>query len=74
MMPGLDGFGTLAGLRRLPGLAEVPVVFVTARAQSHEVAEYRALGALEVIIKPFDPISLGTLLEEVWQQHLGSGS
>jgi two-component system OmpR family response regulator len=58
MMPGLDGPGTLALIRELPAHAETPVIFMTARAQTSETDQYRALGALDVIIKPFDPMAL----------------
>lgn len=58
MMPGLDGPGTLALIRQRPDQAETPVVFMTARVTSSETDQYRALGALDVIVKPFDPMSL----------------
>ncbi len=58
MMPRLDGPGTLALIRGLPGHAGTPVIFMTARAQTSETDQYRALGALDVIIKPFDPMAL----------------
>ncbi|HEX4956184.1 MAG TPA: response regulator [Thermoanaerobaculia bacterium] len=69
MMPGLDGFATLGQLRRLSGLEQTPIVFVTARSQAHEVAEYEALGALDVIVKPFDPIGLADRLVSLWDRH-----
>jgi len=58
MMPELDGPGTLARLREVPATADIPVIFMTAKAQPHEVAGYRALGAAGVIAKPFDPMTL----------------
>jgi CheY-like chemotaxis protein len=58
MMPELDGPGTFARLRENPATAAIPVIFMTAKAQPHEVASYRALGAAGVIAKPFDPMSL----------------
>jgi two-component system OmpR family response regulator len=58
MMPELDGPGTFARLREDPATASIPVIFMTAKAQPHEVASYRALGAAGVIAKPFDPMSL----------------
>jgi len=58
MMPGLDGPGTLRLVRERPAQATTPVIFMTARAQSSEVEQYRRLGALDVIIKPFDPMIL----------------
>jgi CheY-like chemotaxis protein len=36
MMPGMDGPATLNEIRKRSGLAATPVVFITARAQSHE--------------------------------------
>ena len=58
MMPGLDGPATLAELREQPGLAEVPVIFLTAKAQRRDVDRLLALGAAGVIPKPFDPLTL----------------
>ena len=58
MMPGLDGPATLARARQLDGHAATPAIFMTARAMPDEVAGLEALGALGVITKPFDPLSL----------------
>lgn len=54
-MPGMDGPQTLQALRSLAALADVPAVFLTARTQASDVTRLRALGALDVIAKPFDP-------------------
>ncbi|MBI3948609.1 MAG: response regulator [Armatimonadetes bacterium] len=67
MMPGMDGPTTLKALRGLPSTAETPVVFVTAKAQPHEVARYRELGALGVITKPFDPMALSDEVRRLWE-------
>ncbi|MCP4656481.1 MAG: response regulator [bacterium] len=69
MMPELDGPGTLRALRRIPQLAATPVIFVTAKAQPDEVAEYRKMGALEVIVKPFNPMTLGQQVRRIWTEH-----
>src|ERR1700749_709038 len=54
MMAGMDGPATLAGLyRENPHLTTIPVIFITARTQAHEVERFTALGAAGVIIKPF---------------------
>ena len=58
MIPGLDGPGTLKLVRERPNQATTPVIFMTARAQSGEVDQYRKLGAVDVIVKPFDPMIL----------------
>lgn len=44
MMPGMDGPSTLAALRQRPALANVPVAFMTAKVQPHEVEQLIALG------------------------------
>ncbi|ABS01823.1 response regulator [Kineococcus radiotolerans] len=58
MMPGTDGPGTLARLRAAPAGAAVPVVFLTASVQRHQVAQLGALDVLGVLSKPFDPMEL----------------
>jgi two-component system, OmpR family, response regulator len=58
MMPGMDGPTTLARLRERAELAAVPVVFITARSQTREVEQFKALGAAGIITKPFDPMTL----------------
>jgi len=58
MMPGMSGPEVLAKLKADPSTAAIPVIFVTARAQPHDIADYVAKGANSVITKPFEPISL----------------
>src|SRR5258707_8614949 len=58
MMPVMDGPTTLARLRADVRIAMVPVVFMTARAQAREIDLFRSLGAVGVIPKPFDPMTL----------------
>lgn len=62
MMPGLDGPQTLLRIRELAGYRQVPVVFITARAQAGEQERLRQLGAVGVITKPFDPLRLASEL------------
>jgi two-component system OmpR family response regulator len=58
MMPVMDGPTTLKRLRENPRTVDIPVVFMTARAQSRELDLFRSLGAIGVISKPFDPMTL----------------
>jgi len=58
MMPVMDGPATLVRLREDARTASIPVIFMTARAQASEVDRFRSLGAVGVIPKPFDPITL----------------
>jgi CheY-like chemotaxis protein len=58
MMPGMDGPTTLGKLRAQEATAKTPVIFMTAKIQKQEVARYLELGAVGVIGKPFDPMTL----------------
>ncbi|HVT72585.1 MAG TPA: hybrid sensor histidine kinase/response regulator [Lacunisphaera sp.] len=52
-MPKLDGHGVLAAIRGMPELAEVPLVFLTARSDRRDQREAMTLGADDFISKPF---------------------
>ena len=67
MMPELDGPALLARLQDDPRTARIPVVFMTARVQPAELAHYRSLGALDVVIKPFDPLTLAGQIRHIWE-------
>lgn len=69
MMPGMDGPAVLEALRSRPGFAATPVAFMTAKIQPSEVAYYKRLGAIDVISKPFDPMTLPDRIREVWAQY-----
>ncbi|MGF1535776.1 MAG: response regulator [Elainellaceae cyanobacterium] len=58
MMPERDGIETLASLKLLPDTQEIPVIFLTARAQAADRRRFYSLGAKGVIAKPFDPMTL----------------
>lgn len=69
MMPGMDGPETLTNLRKLPCAGDTPILFMTAKAQSHEQKHYMALGAIGVVTKPFDPMTLSDKVTELWKNH-----
>ena len=69
MMPDMDGPTVLQHLRERPATAQLPIVFMTAKAQAHEVNSYREMGALDVISKPFDPMALSAKLADIWSQN-----
>jgi CheY-like chemotaxis protein len=64
MMPGMDGPTTLTHLRRNSKTSDIPVLFMTARAQTREVEHFYSLGAQGVISKPFDPMSLAGVVRD----------
>ncbi len=53
MMPGLDGFGLLAALRKNPQIATLPVIMLSARAGEEASTEGLFAGADDYLIKPF---------------------
>lgn len=71
MMPDLDGLATLALLRADPATAHIPVIFMTAKVQRRDTGRYRDSGAIGVIPKPFDPM---TLADEVRALVAGADS
>jgi DNA-binding response OmpR family regulator len=58
MMPELDGFGVLHILHQDPETANIPFVFLSARADKTEIREGMNLGADDYITKPFDTTDL----------------
>lgn len=69
MMPKMDGPSTLAKLREIPQTSTTPVIFMTAKVQAGEVAYYKSLGALGVIAKPFDPMTLSDQVLSLWAKQ-----
>jgi two-component system OmpR family response regulator len=66
MMPGLDGPATLKRMRESAPIANIPVIFLTAKLLPAEVARFLQLGAIGVIGKPFDPLKLGDEVFALW--------
>lgn len=69
MMPEMDGPDTLKALQQLPETAQTPAIFMTAKVQPQEVAHYKELGAIGVVSKPFDPMSLAATINDIWTSH-----
>lgn len=67
MMPGMNGATALTEIRKIDSVKHIPVVFMTAKVQQHEIREYISLGALDVISKPFDPMQLSDQVTLIWQ-------
>ncbi len=65
MMPGMDGPTTLKNLREIPGLQTTPVIFLTAKVQPNEIQNFIAMGAVDVIPKPFDPMTLAEQIRDI---------
>jgi CRP-like cAMP-binding protein/CheY-like chemotaxis protein len=63
MMPGLDGYGVLHILSRNPATANIPFVFLTAKADRQDFREGMNMGADDYITKPFDGLDLLKVIE-----------
>lgn len=68
MMPNMDGPATLKKIRSHQELDHIPVVFMTARVQPAEIQEYINLGAADVVAKPFNPMTLSTEIQDIWDR------
>lgn len=67
LMPGMGGLEVLESVRQVAGYESVPVVFLTGVAQEDELEALRRSGAVEVITKPFDPMTLADRIDGVWK-------
>ncbi len=72
MMPDMGGPQTLQRLRQRDEGRDIPVLFMTAKSRLAEVEQLRALGAIGVIHKPFDPITLPKEIRRLWEGRHGS--
>ena len=57
-MPGLDGFATAAHIKQREKTRHIPIIFLTAQPQPAAIARGLALGAAAYLIKPFDPTTI----------------
>lgn len=70
MMPEMDGPTTLKNLQLNEKTKDIPVIFITAKAQNHEIKLFNETGVIGVITKPFDPISLCSNIKEIWEKSI----
>ena len=67
MMPGMDGPEVFRRMKLDPYAKTIPVIFMTAKVQPHEVQGYMALGAVAVIPKPFEAMLLAAQVTRIWK-------
>jgi CRP/FNR family cyclic AMP-dependent transcriptional regulator len=63
MMPELDGYGVLHILSRGQQTADIPFIFLTAKAEKEDFRRGMSLGADDYIVKPFDDVALLQTIE-----------
>jgi len=64
MMPGMDGPTTFLELRKIPEIAEIPVILLTAKVQGADQKRFANLGVSAVLFKPFDPLTLARQMSD----------
>ncbi len=63
MMPELDGYGVLYLLSKNPKLANIPFIFMTAKAERADMRKGMEMGADDYLTKPFDDLELFNAIE-----------
>ena len=66
MMPDMAGPEVLTRVRQVPGFSETPVIFLTGVINGNELKNLRDSGAADVILKPFDPMTLADRIDGIW--------
>jgi len=72
MMPDMSGEDVWRALTARPELKGLPTVFLTAKAEDSFSEELLKKGALAVITKPVDPMTIASQIEEIWNQSAES--
>ena len=68
MMPDVDGWTVARKLADDERTREIPVVFLTARAEAADKRMGQQLGGVGYIVKPFDPVTIGDFVERVLER------
>lgn len=67
MMPGMNGTELLAVMKARPDTTAIPIVFVTASARQAELDRYIGAGAIAVVSKPFDAVTLARQVRDIYE-------
>jgi CheY-like chemotaxis protein len=68
MMPSIDGWRVAEQLHAAEETREIPVVFLSARAEHEDRLRAQELGAVGYVVKPFDPIELAGIVRDVLER------
>lgn len=66
MMPEMTGTELLTELRQIPEFASTPAIFLTAADDADVIQRLRETGDVDVIPKPFDPMTLASQIMAIW--------
>jgi DNA-binding response OmpR family regulator len=65
MMPGLDGWRVAEQLIDDPRTSQIPIIFLTARAEFRDRARGLDIGGVDYVTKPFNPLDLAPMIEDL---------
>lgn len=65
MMPDVDGPATFRRLQADPGTRDIPVILLTAKAQTADHLSFASLGVAGTLTKPFDPMTLSDQIADI---------
>jgi DNA-binding response OmpR family regulator len=68
MMPGLDGWAVAEELIDDDATRDIPIVFLTARAELRDRARGLELGGVDYVTKPFNPTELASLVRRLLER------
>lgn len=71
LMEPVDGWTTVAAIRRDPRLQHLPLLMITASVQAHQQARAETLGVDAFVPKPFDPQAVVELIEQLLEGMSG---
>jgi CheY-like chemotaxis protein len=72
LMPDLTGPQVLEEIRRIPEYEDIPVVYLTGVMQKEGEDDLLGTGVVDVILKPFDPMTLADRIDRIWKELHGS--
>jgi DNA-binding response OmpR family regulator len=72
MMPGLDGWQVAEKLLEDENTREIPIIFLTARAEFRDRAKGLDIGGIDYVTKPFNPLELAPLVRQLLDR-IGQG-
>ncbi len=69
MMPNMDGYEFVKIIRQTPALVHIPIIFLSARNERHEIMRGRRVGAEEYVTKPYDTDEVLSLITAMLNRH-----
>ena len=67
LMPDMTGPEVFEEIRKRPEFDEIPVIYLTGVIQEEELDDLHKTGIADVILKPFDPMTLADRVNRIWK-------